>query len=377
MRPPSLLVGAAAVLGVTGAVIPIPPAMLDLTCGAASALTVETTGGTVHGTIDPSTPCVRRFLGIPYAQPPVGELRFAPPQPPHPFGKLQANTMPPACMQFRWTSPPSIYSVYLNEFNVGGPNQTAPAVSEDCLTLSVWAPASPNAQHGRLPVLVWLHGGAFIMGGQNVPYQIPAPWVQSSQGFVIVTLDYRLNIFGFPNAAGLPNDKQNVGLLDQRMAIQWVRDNIAAFGGDPNRITLWGQSAGAISTGFYQYAYPSDPVVKGFIMDSGSELLRAGVLATADATHVNFTNVADKVGCGGLGPEEELTCMRSDNVSALAIETAIQAYNEAGQLLLFTPVIDGVTAFSDYHARSVAGQLAKLVCALLLYGVSCARCADS
>ncbi|KAK0643309.1 Alpha/Beta hydrolase protein [Cercophora newfieldiana] len=324
-------------------------------------LSVATQGGQVNGFIDPSTPGVRRFLQIPYAQPPIGELRFAPPEPALPFGEIHATEFGPSCMQFLAKTPPTIYTQFINQFNVQGLNVSSQDVSEDCLTLSVWAPACPKVA-APLPVLVFLFGGGFMMGGQNVPYQIPAKWVQRTQGHVIVTLNYRLNIFGFPDAAGLSQDKQNLGLLDQRLAVEWVRDNIAAFGGDPEHITLWGQSAGAVAAGYYQYAYQEDPIVTAIIQDSGSEMLAAGDLSSSDTTHSNFSTVAAAVGCGDLSPDQELACMRSDNVSALAIEEAIQANNRAGNkhLIIFTPIVDNKTVFANYTARSEARQVATI-----------------
>ncbi|KAK1752333.1 acetylcholinesterase [Echria macrotheca] len=323
---------------------------------AGNNLTVSTEQGEIRGIIDPSTPAVRRFLGIPYAKPPLGDLRFSPPQKAGPFsgGVFQANNLGPSCEQFLMKTPPSIYTQVVNEFNLQGLNETSPNVSEDCLTLSVWAPAAPTeCPSGGLPVIVFIYGGAFAMGGQDVPYQIPARWIERAQDLIVVTFNYRVNIFGFPNAAGLVSDAQNLGLLDQRLAVEWVHDNIASFGGDPDRVTLWGQSAGAISAGYYQYAYPNDALIDAVIMDSGAETLKAAAGSTADTNHSAFSYVAGHVGCGGLGAAEELACMRS--VSAAAIEDAIEAREEAtGLPFFFTPVVDNVTVFADYANRPVA-----------------------
>jgi len=319
-------------------------------------LAVVTSGGIIRGTINSATPLVRRFLDIPYAQPPIGQLRFAPPEPAKPFGEIDATIFGPSCPQTLLKIPPNIYTEYVLQFNPQGSNETSTNLSEDCLTLSVWAPTSRNGTKAPLPVIVFIFGGAFARGGEDVPYQIPAKWVQRTQSHIMVTFNYRLNIFGFPNAAGIPTDKQNLGLLDQRLAVEWVRDNIAAFGGDPKRIALWGQSAGGISAGQYQYAYAADPIADAIMMDSGTEQLLSALISTEDTNHNNFTTVATQFGCGGLGPKEELECMRGDNVSATAVEAFIQSYNDRLQppLLIFTPVLDNVTTFADFAGRPVA-----------------------
>lgn len=342
-------------------------------CVDPSSLSVKVSGGILHGIVkETEDPCVRQFLGIPFAQPPVGNLRFAPPQPAAPFGELKVKKLPPSCIQYLSTDPPSIYTQDVTEYNVQGLNVTSPNISEDCLTLSLWAP--PATKKDSLPVIVFVYGGAFSTGGQDVPTQIPTDWVQRKKDHIVVTFNYRLNIFGFPNARGIPLTEQNVGLLDQRLAVEWVRDNIAAFGGDPTRITLWGQSAGAVSVGYWQYAYPTKPIVNTFIMDSGNEL--TPLAHSLDAGQLGFTRIAVEVGCGNLTAAEELACMKSSNVTADAIITALQTENAAAgtdftKILFFTPVIDNATVFPDYTARSLAGEVAKVVSFWLCFALFC------
>lgn len=237
-------------------------------------MSVQTSSGLVHGIKDSKYPNVRQFLGIPFAQPPTGSLRFEPPQalPASAAKKVVNNTqLPPSCMQYLNTESPGVYVDQILEFGLQGLNRTG-SISEDCLTLSVWTPTSNNNQSCRsnelLPVEIWIYGGGFSTGGQDVPYQIPSQWVERTQDHIVASINYRVNIFGFPNAAGLSD--QNVGLLDQRAAVEWVRDNIVRFGGDPSRMLLWGQSAGSISVDYYNYAYPKDPIVSAFSMDSGT-----------------------------------------------------------------------------------------------------------
>ncbi|KAK4170004.1 Alpha/Beta hydrolase protein [Cladorrhinum sp. PSN259] len=327
---------------------------------------VTTHLGTIHGVVDPSTPCVRRFLDIPFAKPPTHSLRFKPPEPvdSYPDGEIQATSFGPSCPQFMLDNPPSVYNRLVPQFNVQGLNETCPDTSEDCLTLSVYAPPVPP--HRKLPVIIFIYGGSFTFGGQNVPYQIPAKWVQRSQAHIVVTFNYRLNILGFPNAAALKPGESNLGLLDQREAIKWVRDNIEAFGGDTDRITLWGHSAGSISAAWYQYAYDTpekDPIVSAIVMASGTEILPLARASTQDVKHGNFTAMAEKFGCGGAkSPEEELTCMQGVDIN----EMEVYLKGEMTKLMMgqpavyFTAVADGVTVFDNYKQRADEGHILKV-----------------
>ncbi|RYP22994.1 hypothetical protein DL767_008919 [Monosporascus sp. MG133] len=319
-------------------------------------LRVKTENGVVFGTIDPAAPEVRQFLGIPYAEPPLNELRFSPPQPKLPFARpIQATKIPPSCMQYL-TNNGSVYTREVLEFNLGGLDKTSTHISEDCLTLSVWTPARIRKKN-LLPVFIFLHGGGFRWGGQDQPYNRPTQWVQRSQSHVVVILNHRLNFFGFPNAAGLGQEKQNVGLMDQRLAVEWVRDNIERFGGDPSRLVLWGQSAGAIATGYYAFAYQDEPIVSGFIMDSGTELVDR---TTHDPTHSFFSWVASQVGCEKPSAEEELACMR--RVDAKRVEDVIQIQQDSGRApyITFQPVVDDRIVFSNWTERAAGGHLTKI-----------------
>ncbi|KAK0726631.1 Alpha/Beta hydrolase protein [Apiosordaria backusii] len=336
---------------------------------AASSLTVDTPIGTIIGTISPDTPCVRQFLSIPYAQPPISSLRFLPPEPLStlPSSPYSATKFGPSCMQFLMENPPTIFTQFVNQYNLQGLNMTSPFLSENCLSLSIYAPpATLQSEIKPLPVIIFLHGGAFTAGGQDVPYEIPANWVQESQQHIVVTFNYRLNIFGFPNPAAFNGDasKQNPGLLDQKMAIQWVKDYIGNFGGDPNRITLWGQSAGAVSAAWYQYAAvdTSFPQVEGIIMDSGTEIFPLARASSEDVNHGNFTAAATEFGCGGLEPKQELECMQKADAADIEgyLKRNMEELMSGKPWIYFTAVVDNYTVFGNYTEKAIKGEILKV-----------------
>ncbi|KAL2811633.1 Alpha/Beta hydrolase protein [Aspergillus granulosus] len=305
---------------------------------AASELTVSTTSGTVQGFYnDSSTQTVRAFLGIPYAEPPVGSRRWAPPVPKKsPKSRLDGREYGP--------SDNGIYSVL--PYSPPQPDY----ISEDCLSLNIWSPSSRHANVSAGPkkaaVLVFIHGGAFIGGTSAVAFYDGAPFVRDNDNVIVVIFNYRLGIFGYPNAPGLSEGQQNVGLLDQRLAIEWVRDNISRFGGDPKRITLFGQSAGAISADMYAYAYPKSPLVYGIVLQSGT----ATLFSSSDFMHSSWKNVSEALGCTQHDPARNLKCMRK-----LAFRNVLQA--AAGQI--FIPVQDNVTVSNCSH-RVELGKLARV-----------------
>ncbi|OJJ46014.1 hypothetical protein ASPZODRAFT_67164 [Penicilliopsis zonata CBS 506.65] len=321
-------------------------------------LTVDTTIGSLYGLVNGSTPSVAQFLGIPFAQPPLGDLRFAPPQPAtvNRTAVYDATRQSPNCPQYPLTvtTDPSVYTIDSPWLQPYGP------WSEDCLTLDVYAPLNANREDDALPVLIWLFGGGFYEGGLITNGFDGAPWVERTQEHIVVAVNYRNNIFGFPNAAGLAEtgENLNLGLLDQRLAVEWLRDNIASFGGDPTRMTLWGQSSGAASVDYFNFAWPDDPIVQGLIMHSGSVFATG---ASVDVSHSNFTFMADSLGCGGLSPADELACMRH-NVTAEALIDLYENYTLGADdpALKFTTIVDNVTKFENFTERALAGNYSKL-----------------
>lgn len=228
---------------------------------------VKTASGSLEGTATASG--IRVFKGIPFAAPPVGDLRWRPPQPPAKWdGVRKADKFSDSCMQalrrstFPWTK----------EFMVQN------EASEDCLCLNVWtgAKASTTGSEKR-PVLVWIHGGAFNEGsGEIITYDGEE---LAKKGLIVVTINYRLGVFGFFTHPELTKESPqhasgNYGLLDCVAALEWVQKNIAAFGGDPSRVTIAGQSAGAMAV----HALTASPLAKGLfqraIAESGSSVVR-------------------------------------------------------------------------------------------------------
>lgn len=168
---------------------------------------------------------------------------------------------------------------------------------------------------------------------------------------MLTTSSYRTNFFGFAAPPGLPN--YNFGLLDQRLAVKWVYANIAGFGGDPERITLFGQSAGGASVDIYSYAWTEDPIANAFIPESGA----TGVLTSGDPNApANWYQVSQALGCGGNTTAAALTvaCVRSASVQAVLNAVATTGTS-------FVPVVDNVTIFSDYAARGLAGEFVHRV----------------
>jgi acetylcholinesterase len=260
--------------------------------------------------------------------------------------------MPAACMQTKKKNTGLYGDQTQYQFIIEGP------ISEDCLTLSIWAPTSV-AEGAKLPVIVWIHGGGLREGGTSVPYQHAAPWVQRSQAHIVVGIQYRLGVWGFPNSAALVNtttgrNGQNLGLLDQRIAVEWVQKNIAGFGGDPTKITLWGQSAGAASVGWYTFAYWKDPIARSFIIDSGGASLRMGNSARPSTVGGPFTGLAASFNCSGTA-EHELNCLRQ--VDGAKLETYVAS--PAASMLNFSPISDDVTVYADYGVQSAAKKIAK------------------
>jgi len=211
-----------------------------------AAVRVDT--GELQGVVDAG---VVSYKGVPFAAPPVGELRWRPPQPAAPWkGVRQAAEFGAACMQGRFGPPPA-----------PGASAAAGGPSEDCLYLNVWRPANA-APAAKLPVMVWIYGGGFTGGSSSSPNTSGTQFAK--QGVILVAANYRVGRFGFFAFPALSRErpdelKGNYAYMDQIAALQWVKRNIAAFGGDPNNVTIFGFSAGGVSV----HSLIASPMARG------------------------------------------------------------------------------------------------------------------
>ncbi len=241
---------------------------------SAPALQVKTANGTLEG-VDESG--IRAFKGVPFAAPPIGDLRWREPQPVKNWtGVRKADKFGPRAMQL------PIF---------GDMNFRSDGVSEDCLYLNVWTPAKTSSD--RLPVLVYFYGGGLIAGDGSEPRYDGESLAR--HGIVTVTVNYRLTIFGFFSHPELSKESPNkasgnYGFLDQAAALQWVQKNIAAFGGDPNRVTIAGESAGSFSVSAQMASPLAKNLIAGAIGESGSLLGSRPIssLSEAEQTGIEF-----------------------------------------------------------------------------------------
>ena len=224
---------------------------------------VHTPSGSLRGALVGADESVSAFLGVPYAEPPVGDLRFRPAVPARPWeGVREALINGPRSIQ-----PASMLA------------PQGEAESEDCLYLNVWAPVGAES----LPVMVWIHGGSFTTGSGGIVWYDGTRL--AGRDVVVVAINYRLGALGFLDLESIGGPEwagsANLGLTDQRSALEWVRDHIAAFGGDPSNVTLFGESAGAMSVSAH------------LAMPSSSGLFHRAIAQSGAARHVQTTEAAE------------------------------------------------------------------------------------
>jgi cholinesterase len=295
---------------------------------------------------------VSQYAGIPYAIPPVGPLRWAPAQAFRGNATLSATRWMNDCVQPTGAGSAFSGNPFLKGYSYGMGGNGGHVYSEDCLGLTIWT--KPQSGEKKKAVMVWIHGGGFSTGNANALFMDGARFA-NDQDVVLVSVHYRINILGFPNAPGLT--QQNLGLGDQRLALEWVRDNIDNFGGDVKRITIFGESAGAGAVDMFAYAWPRDPIIAGIIAQSGSASLRPATGGNGQP-HDAWYKISDKVGCGGRDTgAKTIDCMRGQPVEALMKQ--LDAVTTGPGITPFGPVADSILP-ADISAASAAGNFIKV-----------------
>jgi para-nitrobenzyl esterase len=279
--------------------------------------TIHIETGLISG-VKSKTSDVVSFKGIPFAAPPVGELRWKAPQPAHHWqGVKKCDAFGPSPMQAK----PVPFMVYTSEFLI-----PAEPISEDCLYLNVWTKANKGT---KKPVLVWIYGGGFASGGTAVP--IYDGEALAKKGIIFVSVNYRVGVFGFMAHPDLtkesPNNASgNYGLLDQVAALKWVKKNIAAFGGDPDNVTIYGQSAGSMSVN----CLVASPIAKGLFNKAIAE---SGSLMVANPTlKSNNLEAAEQQGV------KVAEAVHATSIAELRKVPAADLMKAPGQ---YSPIVDG------------------------------------
>lgn len=308
----------------------------------------QTAYGAIRGT---QLGSVSVWKGIPYAQPPVGKLRFQPPQPPTSWSGVRAATSfsPIAPQDMAHLS--SLAQTFADEASRQPPMSET---SEDCLYLNIWSPQADNAKR---PVMVWIHGGAFVVGSGSQPDYDGTSFAKQGN-VVVVTLNYRLGVLGFLQleefAGAQYASSGNLGLLDQIAALKWVRENIAAFGGDPNNVTIFGESAGAMSIGVLLAMPASKGLFQRAILQSGAaHNVQDKAAATQSARE--FLDLLQ------LNPNNAASLAEVPLQSLLAAQTALLAKNPLGGI---RPIVDGKD-LPEHPVQAIANGAAKDVAVLI------------
>lgn len=322
---------------------------------------------------------VEAFKGIPFAEPPLGDLRFARPVPyTKSLNGFQATDVSPSCLII---NPKRIIDIIDQISSPINPliNQISPILGnlltqvntdEDCLYLNVYRPEGTKAGD-KLPVMVWIYGGGFLFGTGTMydGSKYVAASERINQPIVVVTFNYRMGPYGFLGGSAVQaEDNGNPALLDQRLALKWVQKHINNFGGDPDKVTIFGESAGAMSVFAQMVAYDGDHT------NNGKPLFRAAIMQSGTSTPIGhitdekpqkmFNRFAGMAGCGGLDDAETMSCLRGKPIDTLISAQNSYSINErfgfTDMMLGFSPHADGSFLSDTTKNLMDAGKIAPI-----------------
>ncbi|XP_062275007.1 acetylcholinesterase-like [Scomber scombrus] len=327
---------------------------LTVSLAAEDDLVISTKNGKVQGKLL-SVPGgdVRAFLGIPYGKPPIGKLRFRAPEPAERWESMKdATEFPNSCFQLPDTAFPGFIGA-----EMWNPNTP---LSEDCLYLNVWSPRL-NKTHPQpsplAPVLVWIYGGGFTVGTSSADIY-DGRFLSKFEGVVVVSMNYRLGAFGFLSLPNNNNIKGNAGLLDQRLALQWVANNIAAFGGDASKVTLFGESAGSASVGFHLLSPGSHDLFQRAVMQSGSPNAPSATISQTVAWD-RSVKLATLLDCPTSHPDQLEACLQKADARKIASKQYDILKKPTLLAFPFLPHVDGDFLPDEIEVLLQTGKLPK------------------
>lgn len=304
--------------------------------GRVRGLSLPVLGGTVTA-----------FLGIPYAQPPLGKLRFKKPQPLSKWpGIHNATKYASSCYQIIDQTFPGFQGS-----EMWNPNTN---LSEDCLYLNVWVPA-PKPKNAT--VMVWVYGGGFQTGTSSLPVY-DGKFLARVERVIVVSMNYRLGALGFLALPGNSEAPGNMGLFDQQLALQWVQRNIAAFGGNPKSVTLFGESAGSASVSLHLLCPQSYPLFTRAILQSGSSNAPWAVKSPEEARNRTLT-LAEFAGCSKENETEMIKCLQNKDPEEILLNQRFVLPSDSLLSINFGPTVDGDFLTDMPHTLLQLGQVKK------------------